>query len=168
MEWYLKVLSNYANFKGRARRKEYWMFLLVNFFIGFGFGVIEAIAKKSAVEISIIRAIYNLAIFIPSIAVGVRRMQDSGHSGWWLFVPIVNLIFLVSEGDEGPNEYGPDPKGRSPQGQHMQPAYDGQPSPDSRPVVDNMGRLEKLNELRGKGVITDEEFQEQKRKLLAS
>jgi uncharacterized membrane protein YhaH (DUF805 family) len=104
--WYLKVMRNYAGFQGRARRKEYWMFLLANMLIGFVLGIIQAIAHIPGV----LSALYNLVILIPSIAVGVRRMHDSDHSGWWVVVPIVNLVFACVDGTPGENRFGPDPK----------------------------------------------------------
>ena len=74
MEWYLKVVrDNYANFNGRARRKEYWMFVLINVLISIALGVIDAVTG-----IFMIQNIYSLAVFVPSIAVGVRRLHDVG------------------------------------------------------------------------------------------
>ncbi len=111
MNWYLQVLKKYAVFSGRARRKEYWMFFLFNLIIAFVLGFIEGIvgiAPES--DQSVLVTIYQLAILIPSIAVGVRRMHDSDHSGWWLLVPIVNIVFAVSEGTRGVNRFGSDPK----------------------------------------------------------
>lgn len=107
MTWYLEVLRNYAVFSGRARRKEYWMFVLVNFILGIVLGFIEAL---SGIDSSIPVAIYQVAILVPSIAVGVRRMHDTNHSGWWLLVPVANLVFAVRDGQRGDNRYGPDPK----------------------------------------------------------
>ena len=112
MNWYLEVLKNYAVFSGRARRKEYWMFVLFNIIIVFVLSFIEGMigTTSSRNGQSILTNIYQLAIIIPSIAVGVRRMHDTDHSGWWLLFPIVNLVFAVSEGTQGDNKYGPDPK----------------------------------------------------------
>ena len=111
MNWYLAVLKKYAVFSGRARRKEYWMFCLFNIIIGFILGVIEGIAGiNSGNNGSILPSIYQLAILIPSIAVGVRRMHDVGKSGWFLLIPIYNLILTVTEGNKGDNQYGTDPK----------------------------------------------------------
>ncbi|MBN3787541.1 DUF805 domain-containing protein [Burkholderia sp. Ac-20353] len=112
MKWYLKVLKNYAVFSGRARRKEYWMFLLVNtivaFLIGLIFGVIGVLIGDKA--FANWAQLYSLAILIPSIAVGVRRMHDTDHSGWWLLCPIVNLVYLCIRGTSGNNRFGDDPK----------------------------------------------------------
>ena len=84
MEWYLKVMrDNYANFNGRARRKEYWMFALFNFLISFVIGFIGGI-----MEFTLLGTIYSLAVFIPSIAVAVRRMHDVGKSGWFILLPL--------------------------------------------------------------------------------
>ena len=110
MNWYLEVLKKYAVFSGRARRKEYWMFVLFNFIIIFVLELIGGSMKKAAGGYSIPSTIYQLAILIPSIAVGVRRMHDTNHNGWWVICPVVNLVFAVIEGTQGENRYGPDPK----------------------------------------------------------
>ena len=116
MHWYLTVLKKYAVFSGRARRKEYWMFFLFNILVGFALGLVEGIlgvAPES--KESVLAGIYTLAILIPAIAVGVRRMHDTDHSGWWLLFPVVNLVFAVSEGQKGDNRFGPDPKATPPE-----------------------------------------------------
>ena len=105
MNYYLKVLQNYATFTGRARRSEYWYFALFNLIISFGFGFICGL-----IQVPELANIYTLAIFIPSIAVGVRRMHDVGKSGWFLLIPIYNLILACTDGVQGDNEYGTDPK----------------------------------------------------------
>lgn len=113
MEWYLSVLKNYAGFSGRARRQEYWMFLLFNMIIAFVLGFIEGIFGSPG----IIGMLYSLAVLIPSIAVSMRRLHDTGRSGWWMligFIPvlgaIVLLIFFVQDSMQGENQYGPSPK----------------------------------------------------------
>ncbi|MCD4780792.1 MAG: DUF805 domain-containing protein [Candidatus Omnitrophica bacterium] len=111
MEWYLAVLKKYAVFTDRARRKEYWMFVLFNFIISFVLGVVEGfMGAQSGVRQSVLGSLYSLAVFIPSIAVGVRRMHDINKSGWFLLIPIYNLILAATEGDSGENRFGPDPK----------------------------------------------------------
>lgn len=111
MNWYIKVLKQYAVFNGRARRKEYWMFFLFNIIIVMILGFIEGITDINPTsDDSILASIYQLAILIPSIAVGVRRMHDVGKSGWFLLIPIYNFILAVTDGDKGSNEYGADPK----------------------------------------------------------
>ena len=100
MNYYLKVLQNYATFSGRARRSECWYFFLFNVIIAFVLGFVGGI----------ISTIYPLAVLIPGIAVGVRRMHDVGKSGWFLLIPIYNLILACTEGVKGDNEYGADPK----------------------------------------------------------
>ena len=106
MNWYIEVLKKYAVFNGRARRKEYWMFFLFNIIIAFILGFLEGLAGGPG----IIGGIYNLAVFIPSIAVGVRRMHDTDHSGWWLLLPIVNIIFLCFDSQPEENRFGSNTK----------------------------------------------------------
>jgi uncharacterized membrane protein YhaH (DUF805 family) len=114
MNWYFGVWKKYATFSGRARRKEYWMFFLFNFIvafvIGFVLGFIGAILKIGPALADAGNALYNLAVLIPGIAVGVRRMHDVGRNGWWLLFPIVNIVFLCKDGQPGENRYGPNPK----------------------------------------------------------
>ncbi|MEO9230003.1 MAG: DUF805 domain-containing protein [Devosia sp.] len=109
MNWYLTVLKQYAVFNGRARRKEYWMFVLVNMIIAFVLGLVLGLAGAGTSG-GVIIDIYSLAVLIPGIAVGVRRMHDTDHSGWWILLPIVNLVFACTEGTSGSNRFGPDPK----------------------------------------------------------
>ena len=111
MNWYLKVLKQYSDFNGRARRKEYWMFLLFNVLIVFAIGLIEGLFDLFATtDESVLGGIYQLAVFIPSLAVGMRRMHDVGKPGWYVFIPIYNLILSLTDGDRLENQYGQDPK----------------------------------------------------------
>lgn len=105
MNWYLEVLKKYAVFNGRARRKEYWMFFLLSIGIALALSFVERILHTV-----VLTTLYQLAVLVPSVAVGVRRMHDTDHSGWWFLFPIVNLVFAVQEGQPGGNRFGPDPK----------------------------------------------------------
>ncbi|PTT32039.1 DUF805 domain-containing protein [Pseudomonas sp. HMWF021] len=104
---YMEALKNYAEFKGRATRREYWMFVLINMGICIVVGVLDAMLNTKGVLYNL----YSLAMLLPSIAVGVRRMHDTDRSGWWLLLPIVNLVFLVQDSQPGPNRFGPNRKG---------------------------------------------------------
>lgn len=108
--YYLDVLRNYATFSGRARRSEYWYFVLTNTFVSFGLRLIDNFVIGSPSDPGFIGSLYSIAVLVPSIAVGVRRMHDVGKSGWFLLIPIYNIILLFTEGDKGTNDYGPDPK----------------------------------------------------------
>ncbi|MDD5302678.1 MAG: DUF805 domain-containing protein [Elusimicrobia bacterium] len=118
MSWYLAVLKKYAVFSGRARRKEYWMYFLFNIIFAFVIGLVLGFAGAflgAGAQLSDAGGLlYGLGMLVPSIAVGVRRMHDTGRSGWWLLVPAANLIFLLSDSQEGENEYGPNPKAAEP------------------------------------------------------
>lgn len=105
MNWYLKVLKQYADFSGRARRSEYWYFALFNVLISFGIGIIAAL-----LNFPLLGTLYSLAVLIPGIAVAVRRMHDVGKSGWFILIPIYNIILAFTDGDSGDNKYGPNPK----------------------------------------------------------
>ena len=106
MQYYLKALQNYAVFSGRSTRADYWYFVLFNLIFSIVVGVIAGVIK-----LPFLANIYSLAILIPGIAVGVRRMHDVGKSGWYLLIPIYNLILACTEGDYGNNEFGGDPYG---------------------------------------------------------
>ena len=115
--------SNYANFSGRATRSEYWYFALFNFLINISFLIITYIAayngSSSAVGvIYILSIIYSLAVLLPSLAVGVRRLHDTGRSGWWILInlvficyigPIWFIVLMCKDSDNSENEYGPVP-----------------------------------------------------------
>jgi len=111
MKWFFEALRKYAVFSGRSMRKEYWYFVLFYFLTVFLASIITAFLAKSADMINIVYDICVLIFFIPSLAVGVRRMHDIDKSGWFVIVPIYNIILACTNGTVGPNEYGPDPKG---------------------------------------------------------
>jgi uncharacterized membrane protein YhaH (DUF805 family) len=119
MDWYLLVLKKYAVFEGRARRKEYWYFVLFNTLIVIGLGVLDALFFQTSPDqkVGVLVWIYWLAVFIPSVAVQVRRLHDTGRSGWWLLLyaipligPIVLIVFFCTDSDAGTNQYGVNPK----------------------------------------------------------
>ena len=110
MGWYIECLKKYAVFSGRARRKEYWMFVLFNFLIVLAVGIVDGLSGGTGGGASVFVTLYQLATLLPTLAAGVRRMHDTDHSGWWLIVPGVNLIFAVRAGQDGDNRFGPDPK----------------------------------------------------------
>ena len=111
------VFHNYANFSGRARRSEYWYFVLFNLIVGVVLGIIDAILGENSLLATAISGLYSLAVLVPSLAVCWRRLHDIGKSGacWFLiFVPLVGAIILViwflKDSQPGENQYGPDPK----------------------------------------------------------
>ncbi|KGL63489.1 DUF805 domain-containing protein [Polaribacter sp. Hel1_85] len=117
MNWYLKVLrDHYLDFKGRARRQEFWMFTLINIIISYSFTGLEW-ATGSTI-FSMLSLIYSLLVLIPGLGVSVRRLHDVGKSGWYyllIFIPIIGWIWLIvlfaMEGESRPNEWGENPKG---------------------------------------------------------
>ena len=118
MDWYIKVLKQYFDFKGRARRKEYWMFALINVV----FSIILSLLDMGVGTYSdlygtgLFSSVYSLLILIPSISVSVRRLHDTDHSGWWLFLLLIPLlgaliiIVVMCFDSKEDNEYGPNPK----------------------------------------------------------
>jgi uncharacterized membrane protein YhaH (DUF805 family) len=120
-QWYKKVVfENYANFSGRARRSEYWFFVLFNMIFAICAMVLDNLLGLSfdPIPYGWFYISYVLAVFIPGLAVAVRRLHDVNKSGWFFFivlVPIIGSIWLLvlffSEGTKGKNNYGEDPKG---------------------------------------------------------
>ena len=119
MKYFLYCLQHYADFTGRARRSEYWYFVLFNFIvsilIGLSLGVIAGLLNVPALVY--LAYLWSLAVFIPSLAVSVRRLHDIGRSGWWLLlslIPLVGAIILIiwhcTDSQLGANQYGPNPK----------------------------------------------------------
>jgi uncharacterized membrane protein YhaH (DUF805 family) len=118
MEFMIMPLKRFADFSGRSRRKEYWMFQLLLGVAYFGVIMVSAASKSENVALGLL-VVFALGVLIPGIAVQVRRLHDIGKSGVWIFislVPIIGGIWLLvlncSEGQNGQNQYGPDPKGR--------------------------------------------------------
>lgn len=121
MNWYLKCLKQYFDFSGRARRKEYWMFCLFNVIVGIILEIIDSAIGLTfpvgIVELGILGAIYSLLLFIPGLAVCVRRLHDIGKSGWFYLIglipfvgAIILLIWFCKEGEHKTNKWGDDPK----------------------------------------------------------
>lgn len=116
MSWYLEGFKKYADFSGRSRRKEYWYFYLFNIIASFVLGFLDGMLFD-AETIGFLSGLYMLVALIPGVAVTIRRLHDTGRSGWWLlinFIPfigsIIFLVFMLSDSTAGTNQYGPNPK----------------------------------------------------------
>ena len=120
MKWYFHALRNYAVFKGRARRREYWIFELMNSAITLALYVLAVqLGKTGHPYFLSLPVLYVAATFIPSVASLIRRLHDTNRSGWWLLismVPVVGGLILfgltLKDSDPGDNRFGPNPKGR--------------------------------------------------------
>lgn len=117
MEWFMTALRKYAVFTGRARRKEYWFFVLFYLLIAIGLSFIDSVLGLGSEEFGLLSGLFGLAMLLPAFGVAIRRMHDTGRSGWWVlvnFIPFVGwLIFIwfaTRDGEPGENAYGPDPK----------------------------------------------------------
>ncbi|HHQ4634024.1 DUF805 domain-containing protein [Aeromonas veronii] len=120
MNWYISVLKQYAVFSGRARRTEYWMFVLCNVIVMLLLGMVD---KLIGGDNELISSIYSLAVLLPSLAVAARRLHDTDRSAWWLLLGLIPIIgtlvliyFMVCNGQQGPNRFGDDPKAGPSQG----------------------------------------------------
>lgn len=118
MEWYLKAMRQYADFSGRARRKEYWMYVLFYMIFVLGAGALGfMIGGENSILFLALYAGAALIHLIPTLAVAVRRLHDTGRSGWFYligFIPLIGAIMLLiwfcSDSQPGPNKWGPNPK----------------------------------------------------------
>ena len=102
MNYYKEALRKYKQFSGRANRREYWYFVLFNGLISIGFSILDSILGID----KLLETTYSFAVLIPSIAVAVRRMHDVNKSGWFIVIPIYNLVLSLRKGTEGDNKYG--------------------------------------------------------------
>jgi uncharacterized membrane protein YhaH (DUF805 family) len=107
MDYFIGALKQYADFTGRARRKEYWMFVLIYLIISVALGILG---------MTVISMLVGLALFVPSISIAARRLHDTGRSGWWqliALIPIIGfiilIVFLAQDGHDT-NDYGVNPK----------------------------------------------------------
>ena len=112
MEHYMNALRSYADFSGRNRRKAFWMFMLINIIFSLLTSVIDGITNTMFIS-----SIYSLALLIPQLSAGARRLHDTGRSGWWQLlwlVPVIGwivlIVFLAQDSHEGENDFGPNPK----------------------------------------------------------
>lgn len=118
MDWYIAVLKKYAVFGGRARRKEYWMFVLFNIIFTIVASALDTVVFGIAFDgFGPLYAVYSIAVFVPGLAVSVRRLHDVGKSGWYLLVnlipiagPIWYLVLVCTDSQPGDNQYGSNPK----------------------------------------------------------
>ncbi len=116
LEWYKLVLYKYAVIEGRAHRTEFWIFILLSYLIYFGLAIIGTVIESAGFGL-IIASIYWIFTISPTFCVGIRRLHDTNHSGWWsliAFIPglglLVLLIFALMDSDQGENDFGPSPK----------------------------------------------------------
>lgn len=114
MDYYFSVLEKYDVFQGRARRAEYWYFVLYNLLISMAIGIIGTMFDDQTKGLS---NLYALIVFLPSLALDVRRLHDVGKSAWWLLlllIPVIGWIWLfvlyLTDSQPGANKYGPNPK----------------------------------------------------------
>ncbi|AVF37224.1 DUF805 domain-containing protein [Rahnella sikkimica] len=105
MNWYIKALKNYATFSGRAKRREYWWFVLFNWLISMAIGLIAGLLGDPFIMI----IIYTAFILVPSLALSVRRNHDAGYSGWWILCPFFNFFLMFFKSDPEDNRFGPYP-----------------------------------------------------------
>ena len=121
MNWFLMALKNYVGFSGRSRRSEYWYFTLFYLVIAIVLSVLDGIVFGGSVDgkgTPVLSGLFMLAMLLPSIAVGIRRLHDTDRSGWWLLIgmipilgAIVLIVFFVQDSKPGDNRFGPNPKG---------------------------------------------------------
>lgn len=101
MDRYTSVLKKYTQFTGRADKAEFWYFIAINFIISFVLSFVGGI-----IGFTLLGFLFSLAILLPSLAVGVRRMHDVGKSGWYFLIPFYNLYLAIMDSEPVPNQYG--------------------------------------------------------------
>jgi uncharacterized membrane protein YhaH (DUF805 family) len=120
MDWFVGALRKYAVFEGRARRREYWFYVLFWIVIAVALNVVDRMLGMYNAEVGVgpLGGLFWLATLLPSLAVGARRLHDTGRSGWWLLIglipiigAIVLIVFFLIDSQPGTNAYGPNPKG---------------------------------------------------------
>jgi uncharacterized membrane protein YhaH (DUF805 family) len=117
MNWYVAVLKKYAVFDGRASRTEFWMYTLINIIVLIVLAIIDHIIGTGFRFGGLLYDIYGLAVLLPGLGVAIRRLHDTGRSGWWMLlclIPLVSLVlivFLALDSEPGQNQYGPSVKG---------------------------------------------------------
>jgi len=117
MNYYINVLKKYAVFSGRASRKELWYFTLFNIIFAYIALILSNVLGLATKGYGLLNILYSLAVLLPTIAVGVRRLHDTGRSAWWFLIelipligPIWFIILMAINGNPGDNKYGPSPK----------------------------------------------------------
>jgi uncharacterized membrane protein YhaH (DUF805 family) len=118
VNWYLDVLKKYAVFEGRAKRPEYWYFVLFNAIIAVVLAIIDGVLGTYPLFVGM----YFLAVLLPALGVTIRRLHDTNRSGWWMLIAliplvgsIVLLVFYVQDSTPGGNAYGPYPTAAAPE-----------------------------------------------------
>ncbi len=165
---FFEALKKYADFGGRARREEYWLFVLTNIIILLLLSFFENIAGEAGILVTL----YQLAVICPWAAVGIRRMHDTGRCGWWLLVPFANLVFLVQDSQPGGNRYGANPKNGSTEQLTPIPkvtisTHEPTQIMQTAPIVRDLeSQLREIIALKDKGLITDVEHEQKRRKIL--
>lgn len=114
MNFYVDAWKKFADFKGRSRRKEFWLFWLINSMIS---GLLQQVTGSLGIAGTIILVVFGLAIILPMIAVGIRRMHDINKSGWWVLINLVPfigsiwfIVLAIKDSEPQSNQWGPCPK----------------------------------------------------------
>ncbi len=136
MNYYIQAFKKFSDFSGRARRKEYWSFFLVNVLVTIVIILIDlALGTYSIGEerLGLLGTIYSIILIVPSIAITVRRLHDTSRSGWWILIALIPVLgalvllyFTLLDSTPGSNEYGPNPKEIG----SNTPTVESEPTPD--------------------------------------
>ncbi|MDP2991136.1 MAG: DUF805 domain-containing protein [Kiritimatiellota bacterium] len=119
MNWYLAALKKYAEFSGRARRKEYWMFVLFNLIFSIVLSLLDQLfgTVSKDIGLGVCSGLYALAVLLPGLALSVRRLHDIGKRGWWLLIALIPhfggiwlIVLLATASQQNTNQWGLNPK----------------------------------------------------------
>ncbi|MCJ2131187.1 DUF805 domain-containing protein [Methylobacterium sp. E-045] len=161
-------MRNYASFRGRTSRGDYWRFILVYIGIAMIALVVDAALGTGNKDGGLFIGLVHLGHLIPQIAAGVRRMHDTDHSGWWLLLSPVALVFACFAGTPGPNRFGSPPAaGAVPASIGAAPAGPVPAHPIGQPQRDVIAEIERLAKLRAGGSLSEAEFEVMKAQALS-
>ncbi|KQO45709.1 hypothetical protein ASF24_11135 [Methylobacterium sp. Leaf86] len=168
MNSYLSAMRSYRDFSGRTSRGDYWRFILVYLGIALVALLLDAAFATGNKEGGLFIGLVHLIHLLPQVAAGIRRMHDTDHSGWWLLLSPVALVFACFAGTPGANRFGPPPAaGAVPASIGAAPSGPVPAQPLAQPQRDVIAEIERLAQLRAGGSLSEAEFEVMKAKALS-
>ncbi|TXN27498.1 DUF805 domain-containing protein [Methylobacterium sp. WL19] len=168
MNSYLSAMRSYRDFSGRTSRGDYWRFILVYFGIALIALVLDAAFATGNKDGGLFVGLVHLVHLLPQVAAGIRRMHDTDHSGWWLLLSPVALVFACFAGTPGPNRFGlPPAAGAVPATISTVPSTQTPAAPVAPPQRDVIAEIERLAQLRAGGSLSEAEFEVMKAEALS-
>ncbi|GJD40337.1 DUF805 domain-containing protein [Methylobacterium bullatum] len=168
MNSYLSAMRSFRDFTGRTSRGDYWRFILVYLGIAVIALMLDAAFATGNKDGGLFIGLVHLIHLVPQVAAGIRRMHDTDHSGWWLLLSPVALVFACFAGTPGPNRFGPPPAaGAVPASIGAAPSAPVPAQPLAQPQRDVIAEIERLAQLRAGGSVSEAEFEVMKAQALS-